>query len=931
MADERIIIDVVIKSAQDVTNLRKSIKDLRDERDKLAKSEGDNTEAINELNVAIATENEKLKQSNKTLNQSAKEYVSNANSIEQLRLKTNRLTAERDKLDRSTKEGKTRFKELTAEIKNNNAELGRLDTAIGKSGHNVGNYANGALKGLVGAFGVGLGAAGLAGAIKKSIDLTAKLDDAFANVMKTTGMTRDEVQDLYTQFRSFDTRTSIDGLLGIAEAAGRMNIAKADIVEFTRVVDKVFVALGDSLPGTAEEIATQLAKISTQFGFESEFGVAEGINKIGSAINDLGAKTKASEAPIIEFTNRLVGLASSLDLNVGDITALGALLDANGQSMEIAGTAISQVLIKMSQDTNTFAELAGMSITDFESLLREDAIKALMAVSSNLRETSRDPIALAQAFDKMNLEGQRTVATLGVLSQNTKEYAEFQKIANTAIEQGASLSNEFNIKNNTLAASIEKLNNNWQALLTAEGGGGFFKSVIDFSNDAILKFGNLDLIFTRDSKMTQEQWGRSVDTMLRLSTGMYKEFQVLYEGFNKMNMETLVASKETMMQQLDDIGFSTDDAESLYGEFLRRKSKQIYAQSESEKQAEKDKQQKIIDEQLKAEQIKKTNAENAIKDKKKTDDEATKEELRQIEIRKKENEDYFKNYIEWQQSLSEQRQKELNEWSARIKAVLDATEQMFAQATEMQLERVGDEDKLLEAQKEKEIQAVNESVATKSAKEALLHEIDLKYDNLNAEIVHARKEREYEAYADILGKAATLFKEHTAAYKILASAEALINTYLSATAAYRSVIGIPVVGAVLAPIAAGVAVASGLANVAKINNIKFAQGGILEGNSHAQGGIKMFGKGGYFGEAEGGEVILTKNVSKNPELLSAASNLNQMAGGRAFFAQGGIVTPPQLVSNNIRTTQVVAQPVLVVQDVTELQGVQSKVKAMAID
>ena len=78
---------------------------------------------------------------------------------------------------------------------------------------------------------------------------------------------------------------------------------------------------------------------------------------------------------------------------------------------------------------------------------------------------------------------------------------------------------------------------------------------------------------------------------------------------------------------------------------------------------------------------------------------------------------------------------------------------------------------------------------------------------------------------------------------------------------------------------------------------KFADGGILRGNTHAQGGIQLYGRDGtHYGEAEDGEPVLTSGVSKNPYLLKAASDINVAAGGvplvnSNYMAQGGIASP----------------------------------------
>jgi hypothetical protein len=81
--------------------------------------------------------------------------------------------------------------------------------------------------------------------------------------------------------------------------------------------------------------------------------------------------------------------------------------------------------------------------------------------------------------------------------------------------------------------------------------------------------------------------------------------------------------------------------------------------------------------------------------------------------------------------------------------------------------------------------------------------------------------------SNMLGAMASLFGEETAAYKLFASGKAVIDTYLAANAAYAALAGIPVVGPALGAAAAGMAITAGLANLAKINGIGMAEGGIV--------------------------------------------------------------------------------------------------------
>jgi hypothetical protein len=109
-----------------------------------------------------------------------------------------------------------------------------------------------------------------------------------------------------------------------------------------------------------------------------------------------------------------------------------------------------------------------------------------------------------------------------------------------------------------------------------------------------------------------------------------------------------------------------------------------------------------------------------------------------------------------------------------------------------------------------------------------------------------------------LAKTTELFgKKGFALWKTLAIAQAMVDTYSSATAAYKSMVGIPIVGPGLAVAAAAAAIGAGLANVAAISKTeppKAAKGGMLVGNSHDQGGVLI--------EAEGEEYITAKDRVK---------------------------------------------------------------------
>ena len=149
-------------------------------------------------------------------------------------------------------------------------------------------------------------------------------------------------------------------------------------------------------------------------------------------------------------------------------------------------------------------------------------------------------------------------------------------------------------------------------------------------------------------------------------------------------------------------------------------------------------------------------------------------------------------------------------------ANLDSMDQMFERAqAELEIQRQADVEKLLLAgATADEIAKINGKYAAKN--KALVKD--------EADYTKMLKDQEVQnslnAGKDMLDSIVNLVGEGTAVGKAAAIASTTISTYQSATAAYASVVGIPVVGPVLAPIAAGVAVASGLMSIKNILSTK---------------------------------------------------------------------------------------------------------------
>jgi hypothetical protein len=137
----------------------------------------------------------------------------------------------------------------------------------------------------------------------------------------------------------------------------------------------------------------------------------------------------------------------------------------------------------------------------------------------------------------------------------------------------------------------------------------------------------------------------------------------------------------------------------------------------------------------------------------------------------------------------------------------------------------------------------------------------------------------------ILGQIGELLGKETKAGKLAASAATAINTYQSIMKTL-AVYGWTPLG--IAGMAATAAM--GIKQIAQINKTpdKFAQGGIIGGNSHAAGGTTFVGSDGSAFEAERGELLAIVN-KRDTELIGQLGAINGIHGRK--FAAGGIVQP----------------------------------------
>ena len=307
---------------------------------------------------------------------------------------------------------------------------------------------------------------GVSMAFRKASEAAAKLDDTYADVMKTTGLLHDEVSDLDKELMKVDTRTSREQLLLLARDAGKLGITgKENILGFVRAADQIQVALGEDL---GEGAIRNLGKIADVLGYTKTMGIEQALLSIGSAVNAVGQASTASEAYLVEFTQRMAGVAAQANISAADIIGFASGLDQSAMKVEMAATAFQKFLMKMYEDPAKFAAYANMQVKEFTDLLNNDANTAITTVLKSLKDQDGFA-AMVPIFNDMGLDGARAVSVLASMASNLDAVTEAQALANVEFAKATSLSEEYNTKNSSLQAQLEKARKEFQNASIALG------------------------------------------------------------------------------------------------------------------------------------------------------------------------------------------------------------------------------------------------------------------------------------------------------------------------------------------------------------------------------------------------------------------------------------------------------------------------------
>lgn len=293
---------------------------------------------------------------------------------------------------------------------------------------------------------------GLIMAGRSAVKAFADIDAEMANVRKYTGMTKEQVEDLNEEFKKMDTRSSREQLNILAEEAGRLGkTSKEDILGFVRAADQINVALDELGDGAT----LTLSKLTTIFGDEERLGTERALLSVGSVINELSQNCTAAAPYLANFAKRMAGVGAQAEMTIPQIMGLAAVLDSQGQAVEMSATAVSKLIMDMFKQQDKVIKATGMNAEKFKEALAKGTNEGLLMLLETLHELGNIDV-LAPVFKDMGENGARAAQVISALAGNLDMIKWEQEEAAKAFNEATSVTKEYNVQNTTVQAGLDK-------------------------------------------------------------------------------------------------------------------------------------------------------------------------------------------------------------------------------------------------------------------------------------------------------------------------------------------------------------------------------------------------------------------------------------------------------------------------------------------
>lgn len=395
--------------------------------------------------------------------------------IEKTTSSLNRQTEKLDEMGDALKEAGVDMDDLgqsSAQLTNRIDALKKEQEEVAEGAQTFGNKASQAF----GAVHEAIVAAGIATALKEVYEYFADcaqasmdFESAMTGVAKTTDLTDDELSAMSDAIKEMSTEipATTEELAAIAESAGQLGIHKESLLDFTEIM----AMLGTSTNMTADEAATSLSRLANITGMSQE-----DFDRLGATIVDLGNNLATTEKEIVDMSMRIAGAGAQVGMTEAEIVSFSGALSSVGIEAEAGGSAFSTLISNMSlavqqggDGLEQFADVAGMSASEFAAAFEEDAAGAIIQFIQGLGNMESEGRSAIAVLDDMGLSDIRMRDALLRAAGASDVFTNALQIGSNAWDENTALVNEATKRYATTQSQLTMMQNAYKNLKVAIG------------------------------------------------------------------------------------------------------------------------------------------------------------------------------------------------------------------------------------------------------------------------------------------------------------------------------------------------------------------------------------------------------------------------------------------------------------------------------
>ena len=409
------------------------------------------------LEKKLKIQGEVVKNAKKELSDMTAEYGENSEEAKKAARQLNNVEAQYNNLERSVDKAEQQLADFNREQKISESQWtqwgNKLDLAsdkmnsIGNGMKDIGTKMSLAFTApIVGAFTMGT---------KAAVDW----ESALAGVNKTLADT-DNLDVIAKGIRDMSKELPVAAteIASVTELAQQLGVSgEKDVLTFTRAI----IDMGESTNMSREQAAEQMAK------FANIMGMPIGkVNELGSTIVELGNNYATTESDIMNMGMRLAGMGKLTGMTEADVMALSATMSSLGVEAESGGTAMTQVMNKMSnavagggKDLEAFASAAGVSSEEFANAFNDRPIEALTMLIKGLEDSGMSAGEMNEVLGELGIKGIREADSIKRLVGSSEMLAEATEKSSQAFKDGNALKDEASVRYETMASKVQMLKN----------------------------------------------------------------------------------------------------------------------------------------------------------------------------------------------------------------------------------------------------------------------------------------------------------------------------------------------------------------------------------------------------------------------------------------------------------------------------------------